>query len=323
MPSKVDISSHLNLEENVVKTIGTLATETINRDWTNLDRMNTDQIISIMLDENAHMVECLRQQKDIIANVVDRISTQYLCGGRIIYAGAGTSGRMGVMDAAECPPTFGISGDSIKGIIAGGYDAMISAAEWIEDSEDQGKADIEALGFQEKDILVAISASGRTPYCLGAIKKARSVSALTVAVCCNRDSEMGAAAELAIEIETGPEVIAGSTRLKAASAQKAVLNMISTITMIRAGKIYRNLMVDMKATNEKLMDRSVRIFQAATGIVDCNLAKSMIQKADGNLKTAIVMSKCHVNAMEAAELLKKNNHFVHAAITVGDKNTDI
>ena len=176
MPSKVDISSHLNLEENVVKTIGTLATETINRDWTNLDRMNTDQIISIMLDENAHMVECLRQQKDIIANVVDRISTQYLCGGRIIYAGAGTSGRMGVMDAAECPPTFGISGDSIKGIIAGGYDAMISAAEWIEDSEDQGKADIEALGFQEKDILVAISASGRTPYCLGAIKKARSLT---------------------------------------------------------------------------------------------------------------------------------------------------
>ena len=305
-----------------MKTIGTLATETINYDWANLDRMQTNQIIDLMLDENAHMVECVRQQKDTISMVIEKISKKYLYGGRIIYTGAGTSGRMGVMDAAECPPTFGISGDSIKGIIAGGYDAMIAAAEWIEDSEEQDEADVQALGIQEKDVLVAISASGRTPYCIGAIRKARSVSALTVAVCCNRNSEMADAAEMAIEINTGPEVIAGSTRLKAASAQKVVLNMISSITMIKAGKVYRNLMVDMRATNEKLMDRSVRIFQAATGVEDYNTAKQIIQTADGNLKTAIVMEECHVDAAKATELLNQNNHFVHAAIATGNKDSD-
>lgn len=303
-----------------MKTIGALTTEKINCNWADLDCMDIQQLVDIMLKENMNMVECVSNEKDTISLVISSISNQYLKGGRIIYAGAGTSGRMGVMDAAECPPTFGVTSDSIKGIIAGGYGAMVSAVERIEDIEEQGAADIEELNFNVNDTLVAVSASGRTPYCVGAIKKAKEAGALTVAICNNKDSEMGNVADLAIEIETGPEVIAGSTRLKAASSQKLILNMISSITMIKAGKVYHNLMVDMKATNEKLMDRTERIFEAATGEKDNCRAKEMLEKANGDLKTAIIMHECGVDYCTADKLLNDNGRYVRLAIESYKKN---
>lgn len=301
-----------------MREIGALGTETVNPAWQELDRMPVGQLVDVMLDENARMVERLRRERDAIAAAIEKISERYRRGGRIVYAGAGTSGRLGVLDASECPPTFGVSPEAVKGIIAGGYSALTNAAERVEDSPEAGASDTGALCLTENDTLVAISASGRTPYCLGAIQKAKEASALTVAVCCNKNSEMGAAADLAIEVETGPEVIAGSTRLKAGSAQKAVLNMISSITMIRAGKVYKNLMVDMRATNEKLMDRSVRIFQTAAGVEDRAAAEEKLRAAGGVVKTAIVMELCRTDAETAGRLLRENGGFVRAAVEQGN-----
>ena len=300
-----------------MKMIGSLTTESINNKWCDLDCLDTSKIVEIMLQEDAHMVESVSREKKVISFAIEKISERYRKGGRIIYVGAGTSGRMGVMDAAECPPTFGVSADSIKGIIAGGYGAMTTAVERIEDSVQQGAQDIAGLHLGEWDTVVAISASGRTPYCVGAIREARRSSALTVAICGNKESEMGTEAECAIEVVTGPEVIAGSTRLKAASAQKAILNMISSIVMIQAGKVYKNLMVDLVASNEKLLDRSIRIFQAATNVTEREWAKNRIQEADGNLKTAIVMEECMVSKQLANQLLKRANGYVRVAIMLG------
>ncbi len=294
--------------------IGKLGTEEMNPLWKDLDRRSVQDITDLMIEENGNMVEALKAAREEIAAAIEAISAHFQRGGRIVYMGAGTSGRLGVMDAAECPPTFGVEKERITGIIAGGYGAMVSAVEKVEDSAKQGRADVEAFHLCENDVLVALAASGRTPYCLGGIEEAKNCGALTVAVCCNKGSEMGKAAEFAIEVATGAEIVAGSTRLKAAAAEKAVLNMISTITMVKAGKVYRNLMVDMRATNEKLLNRSARIFMAATDTTDEAHALKMLQSAEGDLKCAIVMEVCGLNREDAKMLLDKNGGYVRAAI---------
>lgn len=297
-----------------MRTIGALGTETMNPQWNGLDCMETADIVELMATENQRMMSCILDEKDGIAAVIDAISRRYNAGGRIIYMGAGTSGRLGVIDAAECPPTFGVDPERIKGVIAGGYGAMVSAVEGIEDSVEQGANDLIQLMPRQEDVVIGVSASGRTPYCIGALRYGRSVGALTVAVCNNIDSEMGAEAEMKIELETGPEIIVGSTRLKAASAQKIVLNMISSITMIRAGNVYKNLMVEMKATNNKLADRAARIFMEATGAEDRARAEDVLSAAKGDLKTAIVMELCRVNAEVAEKALVSAGRNVHKAI---------
>ena len=297
-----------------MKAVGMLGTEKINEAWSTLDMLETTEIVDLMAEENEKMIACIKSEEKTISKVIDQISERYGAGGRIIYVGSGTSGRLGVIDAAECPPTFGISPDRIMGLIAGGYDAMVNAVERIEDSFERGAADLFALGPGVNDVVVAVSASGRTPYCIGAIREAKMAGALSVALCNNKDSEMGAEAELKIELETGPEVIAGSTRLKAATAQKIVLNMISSITMIRMGRVYKNLMVEMKATNEKLSDRSLRILTAATGLEDPAEAREILARAEGDLKKAIVMTLCHVNADEAEKALKRSDRNVRDAV---------
>ena len=237
-----------------------------------------------------------------IAAVVDRVVERVRAGGSLFYIGAGTSGRLGVLDAAECPPTFGVAPTVVRGIIAGGEAALARATEASEDKADAGAADLMAAGFTEKDSLIGIAASGRTPYVIGAIGKARAMGALTAALVCARSSELAAAAELAIEVPVGPEVITGSTRMKAGTATKLVLNMLSTGLMIRLGYTYDNLMVNVQPRNEKLKDRARRIVSQAAGI-DRGEADRLFDEAGGDVKRAIVMARLGVSREEAERLL--------------------
>ncbi|WP_233521454.1 N-acetylmuramic acid 6-phosphate etherase, partial [Streptomyces triticagri] len=242
-------------------------------------------------------------------------------GGRLIYAGAGTAGRLGVLDASECPPTFNTDPADVVGLIAGGPSAMVTAVEGAEDSKQLAAEDLDALGLTADDTVVGISASGRTPYAIGAVEHARARGALTVGLSCNADSALGAAAEHAVEVVVGPELLTGSTRLKAGTAQKLVLNMLSTITMIRLGKTYGNLMVDVRASNEKLRARSRRIVALATDASD-EVIESALTAADGEVKTAILMILAQVDAPTAEALLTTSKGHLRAALTAHAPTTD-
>ena len=270
----------------------------------NLDIMSSFEIVKAMNDEDRNVPSAIEKALDRIASAVDEIVKTFKNGGRLFYIGAGTSGRLGVLDASECPPTFGVNHDMVIGIIAGGDSALRNPIEGAEDSFELCQKDLENYQFSENDILCGIAASGRTPYVIGGLRYARSIGAKTIAVACNIDSEIGREADIAIEVTPGPEVLTGSTRLKAGTCQKLILNMLTTASMVRMGKAYQNLMVDVVRSNEKLVSRARKIVMEATGC-DMNTAVSTLEKAGGSCKLAIVMILTDSSEEEAAKLLEK------------------
>lgn len=279
----------------------------------NLDNMSSLEIITEMNREDRNVPKAIEKELPHIAKAVDWAIESLSSGGRIIYMGAGTSGRLGVLDAVECPPTFGVSPDQVVGLIAGGEKAFIKAVEGAEDSLELGELDLKAVHLCEKDIVVGLAASGRTPYVLGGLAYAKSMGCHTVGISCNKNSKVGSAAELAIEVVVGPEVLTGSTRLKAGTAQKLVLNMISTAAMVGVGKAYQNLMVDVMQTNEKLQVRAENIVIEATGI-SREKARETIDVAGGSVKTAITMILGEYSLEEATIALEEAHGHVREAI---------
>ncbi len=296
-----------------VANIHRLITETGNTGIAALEELSTSDLLLWINQHDQHVALRVLDQIPIITRVVDKVSANMAAGGRLIYVGAGTSGRLGILDAAECPPTFGVDYETVIGIIAGGERAIRRAAEDAEDNEQQGYDDLLALDLRPKDSVVGISASGRTPYVLGALRAAQSHHALAIALSNNPGSEIGRMSSLVIEVDTGPEILAGSTRMKAGTAQKMVLNMISTAVMVRLGKTYQNLMVDMIPSNEKLADRAKRIVATAC---DCSYeeAAHLFEQAHGNVKVAILMGHGVPDANEAQQLLHDNSGSVHKAL---------
>ncbi len=265
-----------------------MSTEQQNIKSINLDSMSYLEALKLMNEEDAKVASAISEVIEPIERTV-RVTVEALKqGGRLIYVGAGTSGRLGVLDAAECPPTFGTPPDMVLGLIAGGEEAFIKAVEGAEDSIAMGIEDLKRINLNQRDVVIGIAASGRTPYVVGALKYAKEVGAATAAIACNRPSEVGKVADIAIEIVVGPEILTGSTRLKAGTAQKMVLNMISTISMVGIGKVYKNLMVDVQQTNLKLESRALNIVMSATG-VDYDTAKNRLTEAEGSVKLAITM----------------------------------
>jgi N-acetylmuramic acid 6-phosphate etherase len=277
-----------------------LLTEQVNPRSRDIDARPTAEILQIMNDEDAKVASAVAAEIPRIAQAVDRIAEAIRGGGRLFYIGAGSSGRLGVLDAAECPPTFNVAPDLVHGIIAGGDAALARATEASEDDPESGKRDLEGRGFMARDVLVGIAANGRTPYVLGAVTKARALGALTIGISCTPDSELSRVVDIPISPLCGPEVIAGSTRLKAGTATKLVLNMISTAVMIRLGHVYGNLMVNVSPRNSKLEDRARRIIAEAAS-VSIERAGDLLKEAGGDVKAAIVMGRLGVNR-GAAEL---------------------
>ena len=290
-----------------------MSTETRNQNTMNLDTMTPLEVVTVMNSEDAKVPEAIKPALPNIAQCVTWAIESIENGGRIIYMGAGTSGRLGVLDAVECPPTFGVAPEVVVGLIAGGEKAFVKAVEGAEDSRQLGHDDLVNINLEKRDIVIGIAASGRTPYVLGGLAYAQEVGCHTVGISCNPGSAVGAAAELAIEVVPGPEVLTGSTRLKSGTCQKLILNMISTATMVGAGKAYQNLMVDVMQTNEKLVVRAQNIVMEATGC-DRETAKEKIGLAGGNAKTAITMILADCDAEEAKARLAKAKGHVREAI---------
>ncbi|MGE6556347.1 N-acetylmuramic acid 6-phosphate etherase [Exiguobacterium artemiae] len=290
-----------------------LATERRNEKTMRLDDMSVEEMLTVMNAEDQTVAAVIQQEIPVIKQVVDRVIQSFQAGGRLIYIGAGTSGRLGVLDAAECVPTFGVSPDMVVGLIAGGERALIKAVEGAEDSKTLAVEDLQALQLTANDTVIGIAASGRTPYVIGGLDYAREVGATTAALSCNKQAAISEHADFRIEVETGPEVLTGSTRLKAGTAQKLVLNMISTAAMIGVGKVYQNLMVDVQSTNEKLEIRAKRMIVEATG-VELETAARYFTSANGHVKTAIVMILADVSYTEAVERLQRAHGFVRDAL---------
>lgn len=300
--------------------LASLATEQVNEQSARLDELSALEIVTLMNTLDADVIKAVNMALPQIAEAVEGIVERMKRGGRLIYMGAGTSGRLGVLDASECPPTFGVSNQLVQGIIAGGDDALRNAVEGAEDDRELGKKDLIDKNLTDNDIVVGISASGYAPYCCGALEYANEVGALTVAMSCNRGANTSKVAKIAIEAPTGPETLSGSTRLKAGTATKLMLNMLSTATMVKMGKVYKNLMVDVRATNVKLKDRSIRITMNATGL-DRESAEKLYQAAGGSIKAAIVMHETGVSCETAEQLLKDSEGYVRKAIkAAGGKN---
>lgn len=268
--------------------LGDLLTEQVDERYAGLDTASVAQLAAVMNDADATVPNAVRAVLPQIVPAIEGIADRLAAGGRLLYVGAGTAGRMGVLDASECPPTFSTPPDLVRAVIAGGPEALLASKEGVEDDEAAGAAVIADCAITAGDAVVGISASGRTPYVLAAVRAARARGALTVGLSCNAGTPLSTAADRAIEVLVGPEVLAGSTRLKAGTAQKLVLNMISTISMIRLGKTYGNLMVDLRVTNVKLRDRAVRIIRRVTGVPRAD-AEAALDRADLDVKTAILL----------------------------------
>ena len=304
-------NNQINKEEKII--LEGLSTETRNPDTMNLDEMSSLEIVQAMNKEDTKVPLIIKKLLPQIAKVVDIAEQTLKKKGRIFYMGAGTSGRLGVVDSSECPPTFNASPNDFIGLIAGGEKAFIKAVEGAEDSEDLGKQDLINRNFTKNDICIGLAASGRTPYVIGGLKYAKFIGAKTVSISCNKNSKISEYADIPIEAIVGPEVLTGSTRLKAGTAQKLILNMISTGAMIRSGKSYQNLMVDLQMTNKKLETRGVNIIKETTG-VDENEAKEYIVKAKGSVKVAIVMILANCDYDIAKKKLEKAEGKVRLAI---------
>ncbi|MBY6178366.1 N-acetylmuramic acid 6-phosphate etherase [Staphylococcus warneri] len=290
-----------------------LTTESRNTETMHLDEMSIQEALKAMNDEDQFVPKAIEPIIPELTKVIKEAISKFKQHGRLIYIGAGTSGRLGVLDAAECVPTFNTSPDEVIGIIAGGSKAMTEAVEGAEDNEEQGKDDLKAIQLSKKDIVIGISASGRTPYVKAALAFANEVGAVSVSLSCNTNSEMSKLSQYALEVPVGPEVLTGSTRLKSGTAQKLILNMISTMTMIGVGKVYDNLMVDLKPTNQKLIQRSIRIIKDICDLND-EEAKLLYEKADQNIKTAVVMYLCDTTKDDAQNKLFKHNGVIKQAI---------
>ncbi|MGW7817311.1 N-acetylmuramic acid 6-phosphate etherase [Streptomyces puniciscabiei] len=293
--------------------LASLTTEAFRPELADIDRLPTLDIARLMNGEDAGVPAAVAKQLPRIAAAIDAVAERMARGGRLIYAGAGTAGRLGVLDASECPPTFNTDPAQVVGLIAGGPEAMVASVEGAEDSGELARRDLDALGLVPADTVVGVSASGRTPYAIGAVEHARALGALTVGLACNEHSALAAAAEHGIEVVVGPELITGSTRLKAGTAQKLVLNMLSTITMIRLGKTYGNLMVDVRASNDKLRARSRRIVSLATGASDAEIEKALTESG-GEVKNAILALLAGVDGPTAARLLEESGGHLRAAL---------
>ena len=290
-----------------------MSTEMRNPNTMNLDTMSPLELITVMNREDARVPAAITPALPDIARCIAWATQSIESGGRMIYMGAGTSGRLGVLDAVECPPTFGVAPGVVVGLIAGGEKAIVKAVEGAEDSRELGRQDLIGIDLQARDIVIGIAASGRTPYVLGGLAYAREIGCRTVGISCNPGSAVGAAAALAIEVVPGPECLTGSTRLKAGTCQKLILNMISTATMVSSGKAYQNLMVDVMQTNEKLVVRARNIVMEATGC-SCEVAAEKIALADGSAKTAITMILADCGAEEARKRLARAKGHVREAI---------
>ena len=290
-----------------------LTTEKRNPRSANIDEVNTLEICEIINREDETVAGAVKQAITDIALAVDIIVEALRSGGRLFYMGAGTSGRLGILDAVECPPTYSTDFEMIQGLIAGGYEAIFRAKEGAEDSRELGKADLQAKGLNRCDVVVGIAASGRTPYVLGGLAYANDVGARTIGLACTADSALKEVAGVMIEVVTGPEVVTGSTRMKAGTAQKMVLNMLTTAAMIKLGKTYGNLMVDVKATNEKLQQRAVNIIREVT---DCDEkeAKELLKLSGGKVKPAIAMYYYDLSPEKAADLLAAHNGSLKSAL---------
>ncbi|AFR23033.1 N-acetylmuramic acid 6-phosphate etherase [Lactobacillus helveticus] len=283
-----------------------LTTEQRNANTTHIDTMSTLEMVKTINNEDEKIAPAVGTQDEKIAQAIDIGAKRYHDGGRLIYIGAGTSGRLGVLDAVELVPTYGIKPERAIGLIAGGKSAMYLAVEGAEDDPDLAEADLKKINLSEKDMVLGIAASGRTPYVIGGLDYAKKVGAATVAVACVKNSLIGQHAEIAIEAVTGPEVVTGSTRMKAGTAQKMILNMISTGIMIRQGKVYENVMIDVLPTNEKLVERAKRIISTVTGISK-EQASRVLKEADKDVGLAIVMAKTKMNKEQAETLLAENH----------------
>ena len=279
-----------------------LVTETRNPNTFDIDNVSTLQMVKIMNNEDARVHEAISTELDSIAMAIDVIHNALINGGRLIYVGAGTSGRLGVLDASECMPTYGVSADLIQGIMAGGKDAMFKAREGAEDDADLCVEDLKNISFTEKDVLCGLTASGRTPYVIGGVNYAKSLGAKTISVTCNPESELSKISDISIAPVVGPEVVTGSTRMKAGSAQKMVLNMLSTGAMIKFGKVYGNLMVDVQTTNKKLEERARKIVIEATGC-SRDRAIELLDKTSNNVKLAIFMEMSELPLEDAKNML--------------------
>ena len=312
---KIQIENKNKTEEKII--LEGLSTETRNPETMNLDEMSSLEIVQAMNKEDIKVPQIITHLLPLIAKVVDICAVALKTKNRIFYMGAGTSGRLGIVDSSECPPTFNASPNEFIGLIAGGERAFIKAVEGAEDSEDLGKDDLIKRNFCKNDICIGLAASGRTPYVIGGLKYAKSIGAQTVSISCNKDAKISKFADYPIEAIVGPEVLTGSTRLKAGTAQKLILNMISTGAMIRVGKSYQNLMVDLQMTNKKLERRGVNIIKEATG-VDDEEAKKYIDKAKGSVKIAIIMILTNCEYEDAIKRLEKADGKVRIAI----KNND-
>ncbi|WP_340618407.1 N-acetylmuramic acid 6-phosphate etherase [Xenorhabdus entomophaga] len=292
-----------------------MVTESRNPASTCIDQLSTLNMLRVINDEDKKVAIAVEKTLPQIACVVDKVAEAFRQGGRLIYSGAGTSGRLGILDASECPPTYGTKPEQVVGLIAGGHQAILKAVENAEDNRQLGTDDLKALQFNQRDVLVGIAASGRTPYVLGAMEYAKSAGATVACISCNPDSPMVQLADIAITPVVGPEVVTGSSRMKAGTAQKLVLNMITTGAMIRIGKVYGNLMVDVEATNAKLIERQKNIVMAAT---ECSreIAEHALNACNGHCKTAIVMILSGISAEEAKVLLAEHQGFIRPATAI-------
>ncbi|WES67130.1 N-acetylmuramic acid 6-phosphate etherase [Superficieibacter sp. HKU1] len=293
--------------------LGSLISETRNARTMALDGVSTREMVSLLNQEDAQVAPAVAAVLDEVAKAVDAAATALQAGGRIIYMGAGTSGRLGVLDASECPPTFGVPHGLVVGLIAGGPGALLKAVEGAEDSLQLGEDDLKALNLRAEDLVVGIAASGRTPYVIGGLRYANATGCTTVAISCNPASPIAGEAAIAISPVVGPEALTGSTRLKSGTAQKMVLNMISTGAMVKFGKVYQNLMVDMKASNIKLVDRACRMLMEATGVERAQ-AEQVLQQTDHEVKPAILMVLTGLDAASARARLEEHRGFLRAAL---------
>jgi N-acetylmuramic acid 6-phosphate etherase len=293
--------------------LGQLNTEAIDSRFSKIDTLSTIDLLKLFNDGDKSVAEEVAKVLPKVAEAITEITRRMELGGRLIYVGAGTSGRLGVLDASECIPTFSLEDGLVIGIIAGGDTALRTGIEGAEDIQEGAIEDLKKMNLSKKDSLVGIAASGRTPYVIGALKYAKEIGAASIALSCNLNSELSKYADIAIEVDTGAEILAGSTRLKAGTAQKLVLNMISTVSMIKLGKTYGNLMVDLQVSNIKLRDRAIRIIQAATNC-DVKKAKDALQESKDQVKVAIVMILLDTSAEKALELLKASGSRVRAAL---------
>ena len=301
------------MAENLLQTLSTLITEQRNPNSMHVDSLSALEIVQLMNKEDKQVPLAIEKCLPQIAQAVECIVAAFQQGGRLVYIGAGTSGRLGVLDASECPPTFGVSPEMVKGIIAGGERALRHPIEGAEDSKTQAVVDLQTIHFSSKDVLVGIAASGRTPYVIGALEYAKSLGSVTVSIASNPNSAMANIVDIAIDTVVGPEVLTGSSRLKSGTAQKLVLNMLTTASMILMGKCYQNLMVDVQASNEKLKARAIRIVMQAT---DCDkaLAEETLKQADQNAKLAIMMILSGLDRAQAEALLEKHQGKLQLAL---------